>query len=359
MQKVLIVEPHDYHYEVLPGVAYYFHALGYELYLLVRDKAQIDDVFINIPYKDSIHVDVFGDGQLQSKLGSYEMESFALIFFNSLEYFHGEKKDRLLDYLGYIPHTEFGIMGIYHNPDLITREDIPLIEEKRVFTLSNCHYKGYDLPILSASYFGKLRKKKAIGKNKNILFIGGSNDRIGIERAIGPSVRQYRRSNIRMGYIGAWNEKKELPSRLYHTLKGDGDIKGWGYIHKYGRLSFEEMYKCIEDSDFLLFYPRLEGGGEAFLQGKTSGTKQLSIGFLKPCILQENIAAAFGMPLDTCVTFKKTLQEAIHKIMGMSEDDYKGIVDRLEAYRESVLQESLNDLRHSITLCKKGNGNDI
>lgn len=359
MQKVLIVEPHNYHYEVLPGVVHYFYELGYKIYLLVRDKAQIDDAFINVPYKDSIHVDVYCNDELRSRLKDSSIEEFTFIFFNSLEYFHGEDKDRLLDYLGYVPHTKCGIMGIYHNPDMITDADLPLIEENRIFTLSSCSYKNYKLPILSAFYFGEIKKKEEISKKRKALFIGESNDRVKVERTIGEWIKRYKNSNIEIGYIGACNQKKELLSRMFHTLKGNADIRGWRHIIKYGRLSFYQMYKYIGESDFLLFYPNLAGGGKAFLHGKTSGTKQLSIGFLKPCILHEDIAIAFGIPLDACVTFRKTLEEAMRKIDEMKEDDYKLMVGNLETYREAALKESRNNLEHSIILCKKGKAYDV
>ena len=48
--RVLLFEPNPYHYEVIPGFAYYFIRLGYEADCLIQKPDQEGDVFFRCPF---------------------------------------------------------------------------------------------------------------------------------------------------------------------------------------------------------------------------------------------------------------------------------------------------------------------
>ncbi len=348
MKKILVVEPHDYHYEVLPGVTYYFNRLGYSIVILVRNEKKVKDAFSRVPYFEKLKIVEYSDS-LRDVLSKDNMAEYDFVFFNSLEYFHDNKKERVLDYLGFVPAARYGVLGIYHNLSSMSNKDLKLIEEGRVFTLSKCQYLGKDIKLLSASYYGETKDiKPNDNQGISIVIVGVSNERKKLEIAIGRKISLLKKQNVAIIYVGKRKPLRECVTRVVNSLLGRTSLRGWRYIKKYSDLPFQKLYAILDKSNYVAFIPDLEKGGSAFLNGKTSGTKQLSLGFIKPCILDERIAKAFELPEDCCVAYSSDFGEALDKILTLNEEQYQEIRCKLRKYKENVLEESENNLRLAI-----------
>lgn len=361
MKKVLIAEPHPYHFEVIPGVTYYFHRLGYDIELLVRDNYEHKDLFGNVPYADSIKVEKYRDiDEFVRILSGEYVKKFDFVFFNSLEYFHEIQKERVFDYIGIEKiSSKYGVLGIFHNLEMVREDDIPLLKEKRIFALTECKYHEYVLQLLSASYFGKFDRNVILRKKRHIVLIGGSNDRKSMEKEI----RKYPKKglkNIKLSYIGRINQMKELASRTFGTFSAPflgifrkripnrGSIVGWFMYKKYGRLSFHDMFCVINNADFLFFIKDVKRMN-AFLYGKTTGTKLLSVAFGKPLVSNVELTKAFGYPDDACIGYEKDIAEALDKINTMTDEEYQNMVENMKLFGKQLTEQSENNLKNSIS----------
>jgi hypothetical protein len=110
-------------------------------------------------------------------------------------------------------------------------------------------------------------------------------------------------------------------------------------------IPFEMLFDTIEGADFLAC--NIAGMWEGnFAHGQTSGTKQLSLGFLKPCIIERRYAEAYGFSENNAVVYDEGgLAEALLRAAHMSSNEYDTLRDGLEALRAEVEQRSLANLR--------------
>lgn len=357
MGRVLITEPHPYHFEVIPGIAYYFHELGYKIDLLVRENYDHGDLFGRVPYGKDIHIYRYREiSGFIHKLLSDELREYDFVFFSSLEYFHGMEKERILDHLHERIKSKYGLLGIYHNLDMVTDADIPCLKEGRIFSLTECKYKGFPLRLLSASYFGEFKKKEPLSKRRRILLIGGSNDRGLLEREIAKCPRKILK-DVEISYIGKTDRKREFAVRVYDCILGTkidknrrntgGSLNGWIHYRKCGSLSFQEMFEMIRSSDFIAFI-REAGGLSAFSYGKTTGSKQLAAGFGKPFVSSVTFTKAFGFPQQACVSYERSFAEAVLRICRMDSEEYSKMAGEMELFLDSIRRKSLENLKDTI-----------
>ena len=137
--RVLLFEPNPYHYEVIPGFAYYLIRLGYEVDCLIQEPGQDGDVFYLCPsIKKKIRLFYYHDGKHRQHIESLQKENvYDLLFATS---FDKKKKDgwedlfrELLSY----DQSRLGVIGCYHSLKtyLENRKNGPL-PTQRVVSLS-------------------------------------------------------------------------------------------------------------------------------------------------------------------------------------------------------------------------------
>ncbi|SHK55398.1 hypothetical protein SAMN05216582_10787 [Selenomonas ruminantium] len=363
MSKVLIVEPHPYHYEVLPSVAYYFARLNYDITILTRENFQSDDLFLSFPKKYKVRFITYSGNMLKRILFQPEIAEYDFVFFNSLEYWHDGKRERLLDYLGGYPASKYGIMGIYHNPSMINFKDDDLLREKRIFGLTSYSIRGYDVPLLAGCYFGEFSndKKENISTTR-LLMIGNTNKSWIAEMGIANS--NARDLDFRINNISSEKKNRLIWKHVDHYIKNKVRLitgKGIKYhneslsalrkINFLGKLSFQEMFKCLIDTDYVLIAIDMDKEeNQDFLNGKTSGSKQLALAFGKPCFINDKLTKAFQLPPNAVVTFSNNnLCEAINKIPYLNTDKYSKMCLAMREYRDEAIAVSLDNLHTSVS----------
>ncbi len=341
-KSVLIVEPNPYHGEILPGFVKYFQEVleGYNTDLFLRRKNITDSPFINIK-----NINIFTCSPLSLKylLKQDKISRYDFVFFStSVLWEEGYYKNTLLKYLGYIPKTKYGILMTEHNPKSCLEEfgEIKYIKEQRLFTLS-----GFcDTKMLNPHYFINLKPAE---KNQKTIFVTAG-------RFVKSPDLMYRAidklfeeniDNFEILITGAAFK----PNKKYRKI-----IKSLGFIN------FKNMYKIIEKSDFILplFDPENKDH-KVFLGNATSGSRQLSLGFLKPMCINEKFAPQFGLTNSNSVIYEgENLHLAIKSAINMKNEDYKTMQLNLKTLADSIYKSSLDNLKDSIKNIFDGKNSD-
>ena len=341
---VLVVEFNPFHGEVLPGVVYYFNRLGYKVTLLTRYCNYIDSSFVrfkNKPQHFSLHI--WG---MRSLLRSSFAKKFHHIHLNSSRSYLSEYRYswRTSDFIGkqYLLGKSFSMMehgfvkedyGDYWHKLSSNAQDFNEITQK-TFVLTPCNYRGHLIPMLNACYFGDIRQEKHDVSRRIFITIG----------AVSKSTRNFTfvmrqllllppEANWEFWIIGKIRESVYIPLEIRSKIK---------FL---GRLSFKEMSAKIERADFLL--PLLEPETQAmYLQGATSGSRQLILGFCIPPIIHEAFAKHYGFTAESCLMYndKIPFSTALWQSLTMDDEKYKNMRLCLHALQKEVENSSLNNL---------------
>lgn len=114
-----------------------------------------------------------------------------------------------------------------------------------------------------------------------------------------------------------------------------------------GFLVFEEMYKEILKSDFIL---SLIDQASIRYTNKASGTSGLSYGFLKPVVLHCKFSAPSEFNDKNSVQYcdNNALATAMERCVNMSKDDYSLMVKELEVSKDELYKRSLKNLKQAL-----------
>ncbi len=357
--KVVICEPHPFHYEVILSSIYYFHELKWDVDILVRNNFSKEDVLCRCSFSSHIRVIKGEEEDMKLFLNCIKPEDYDICFFNSMEFFHDGIKERYLDYLGFIPDTRYGVMGIYHNSSAMNDEDIRFLNEGRIFSLVPFSYKGISTKAFSAVFFGDLYTEKSVECSPKFLSVGASGDKKLIESA---AYRLYREKNeSRMiGIIGNPNiEVKQLIKNIV-VLLADAlglktrhsfvDYKRNSNVKYYGKLGFKEMFALIEKCSYLLVaFDPSNPEYDAYKYGKVSGTRQLSIGFQRPCIISKCFRDSFDLSEDVCIAYEDNkVFDAIEKAMNTTDVEFERMSHNLSIMKENEMNRTVRIVGESI-----------
>ena len=335
-KKVLMLEPHPYHQEILPGFVKYFNDLGYSVDLLIRNECLGLNVFCRFKHKLNIrYYDVSEIKEILSDCSGYDF-----IFFSSLEYeaepFHG----KYTDFLGFVPNTKYGILACHHTlTNIGGYNSVEYFNQGRVFSCSGFKYEDQVVPMLAPIYYGKIEKKHKLNRKKEFIVVGAITDYSKNHNLLFDTVTKLLEQNIKNFNItvignGALNIPKKL--RKYITFKG--------------ALSFDKMFKCMEKADFYL--PLMDLGLENHLRYLTnccSGSRNLILGFNTPCLINETFGMAYDFNSDNSIIYRDNeLFEAMKKAIGLSKSDYLLMQNNLQKLADDVYTISLENLRNSI-----------
>lgn len=354
--KVLLFEPNSHHYEILPGFAKYFIDLKWEVDILSHDHRDFGD--------EMFYCDFTVNRLYHHGADKFEMlrmilakNKYDLLFITSFDYFeNGNIVDlsRKLEELSIdIPYI--GCCHDLNNLQLYNRTQ--LLKEGRIVTLSNYSLDGYQLTMINPLFFGNFTRNKEKNDICRIINIGISSNRNHIEQEVNrlPSIIP----TIEVAFVGKMDIKKLKLSRIKRRFFYP--ICKWLKINPYckedyrpislrtesafsylGKLSFEDMYSEIVKSDYIMIDVESDC---AFFQTKTSGSKQLALGFNKPAILCRRVASAYGFNEKTAVIYEEGhLRDGILKAVSMSKKEYAKMCQELIELQKQIYEESKRNL---------------
>ncbi len=228
--KVLIVEPHPYHQEILPAFVHYFQDMGYDVDCYIRQECRDSRVFCKMRFKPNIvYYDIKNLGKMLTDCSEYDY-----VFFSSFEFMGSDFQGKIVDFLGYIPNAKHGILGCHHTlTNIPDYNSVDYFKKGRIFSCSGFKYNNKIVPMLAPTYYGvfkshKLNRKRRFivvgaitdySKNHNLLFET-------VEKLVNDGLKKFEIIVIGKGSL-----------HIPHKLKK--------YIKFKGALPFNKMFKYI------------------------------------------------------------------------------------------------------------------
>ncbi len=333
-KSILIVEPNPYHGEILPGFAKYFQDLQYDVDLFLRHENISDN-----PFCGTWDINIFpGTARhLKSLLRHPKIQEYDFVFLSSTAFWEADAfRGSYLDYLGFIPAARYGILAVEHNivPCLQEYNEVPLLNEGRLFTLTGFR----DTPALTPLYF---MPTTAPQKNDVVNFI--------VVGAVSKSVKNH---NLLLESVGELLKRGVKKFKVTVIGNGTFDVPARmaENILFLGRQSFHSLYQKLHDADFIL--PLLdpdEPDHRRYLDSTTTGSRQLTLGFIKPCVINDTFAKAYGFTRENAILYSgNDLVQGMTRAIDHLEYDYDAMRRSLAQFAESVFDVSLRTLKNSI-----------
>ena len=369
--RILLFEPNPYHYEVIPGFAYYLIRLGHEVDCLLQEPEWEGDVFSFCPsVRKQIRFFYYPNGEHRQHIEALQKEnSYDLLFAASFDRKKDGGWDDLFRELLAYDRSRLGVIGCYHalNTYKLNRENGPLPTE-RVVSLTPVETGEGSFQEVNANYYCDRINSRPKNPVIRIVSIGHNTDRHALCQAA-RSVRQHKGHRIDLVCVARKIPRAEYTGRLLsqkiNLLRGRSSERNFPPLfQRHTRVmwspSFEAMFREIEYADFL-DASILPENKAVFSRDRTSGTKQLSLGFLKPCIIEKDIAAYYGFSERNAIIYEDgRMEEALLRAACMSENEYREMVAELEKLCDEIRVRSERNLKALIEgLEKKQRGGSV
>lgn len=331
MKKVLIYDCVYGHGECLTSYIYYFQKLGYTVDVCARESvlnenplSLIDTKEINI-FSMTDKVDGFQELSRLVDLSEYDIIFFAT--FNREEYMISVK----------VANKFPDIIILYQEHSHIQHFLKEAGNDDRIIKNAFCLGDIEELPQVSPVYFGKV--KKLVKKENSLSLIISGLDKIHEEaykrfvKAIDELVKDGYNISVKVcGIRGDWNYTK---SKNIEVL---------------GRIPFNELYDLYQNTDFLVVlfdqYAKTDKETQIeFMSGRTSGSRQGSIGFQIPLIIQKGYLKSWGLSNTNSISFdRNNIKSAIVKAYNLSNEDYSKMNKSLFALQKKYIDKSVKNI---------------
>ena len=105
-KSVLVIEPNNYHGEVVPGFVKYWQDLGYHVDVIMRIGNYEENPFALFKKSELPNIYPLQKWRIKSVLKSPKAQDYDFVFISSFDY--QETKERYYDYLGFEPKSKYG-----------------------------------------------------------------------------------------------------------------------------------------------------------------------------------------------------------------------------------------------------------
>lgn len=359
--RVLVFEPNNHHFEILPGFCELFEKLGFEVDLLVRNHSALGDEFC----RASTSVGRFfydKDGYAALKKHLTEVK-YDIIFISSFDHIDN---GQLIDVYKRLEEMKFKApyIGCFHDLNNIGKfNNLNLLNNGRIVTLSDYKYNDTLIPMVNPQYFSDKLERHQKNDVTSFVMVGTNIWRNELEHSL--DSKRLKGIDFTIDSIGAFDVKKYHKNRLkrmvfypiaktFHISKySNPSMKPASkdaiqHISNIGKLAFPEMYNSVERSDFILLNIKVKPNAD-FITRKTSGSKQLALGFNKPPIMPEEIASAYGFDSTNAVLYSEGhLDDAIVRACRISNQEYQHMTESLKVLSTAIEKKSLANLQKVI-----------
>lgn len=335
---VLLVEPNPYHGEIIPGYVKYFQDLGYNVDLLLRKEQKQENLFQHYPANKIPEIHYGTPEEIRFILSLPQIRNYVTIFFTTNVYWvYSENYSSYLRYLGFIPSGQHGSLYVEHNLSHLVDDDAEIYDlGGRVSTLLSYDDQANSKQtiMINPHYFGDntLLSSSIKPKNKTrIVLVGASNHDPLLIDNLYRAINEVKDLNFEVLVTGGKIDIPKEYSRIVKTLP---------------RLSFDAFSELIVGADFLLtmFNPH-EPTHDRYLNGTTSGTVQLSLGFKTPMIVNSTHAEYYGFTSKESLSYPEFLSgDVLRRAITLPGVEYDSLVNSLELKAKFIYKESLSNL---------------
>lgn len=338
-QRVALIEPNNYHGEVLPTLAYLLKELGYDVTVYATPFIRSQNPFVNLSSLDVEFKEFDGN---TGALAGYDMHVWSSIEpQRNISLFQSTRKPSL---------------AVVHDGQRIMSDDYKEIVSAsnfRAITLSK-HFGAYleQLGVANSCIFpvyfhdGSLAGKTGT----NVFCVQGKVEfkRRNYESIINAVAQLEKNSvnpNFKIKLLGKNNSIEGYLLRLRVLLS-----KGRKHFEIAGvQPDYKEFYGHLLDSEFIC--PLIDRSKEkygGYFVDTSSSSIPMGLGHGLIPLLHYEFASLYGLE-EISITYKNGgLIEAMKKAINMSDDQREGLRAQLKSYKEKELQRSLNALESAI-----------
>ena len=329
-KTILIFEPREFHNECTPGYTKYFIDLGYNVDILMRYQGIDSFSYFN----DNIeNIRMF----LYNKLREIKKrKEFNLIIkkydYILLETFFKEEKKLFKELHLYNNNSIF----IFHEIELFDKyfTKSKYFNKNRVWTLGN---SSIGLQV-NPHYFGNIAIK---GKSKKTKFFLTST----IKRDYKPlieSVNNLLKENFNFEIIVTGRVSSFNSSCISANISNN-------FIFNHN-VSYSKLYQLVDNSDYIIILLSPDNKyDEIYKTKKVTGSYQLSLGFNKPCLINNEFADYYDFNSQNSLIYNDiNLYSAMKKAILMHNTEYKKIQHNLQIKTKEVYNISINNVKRAI-----------
>jgi hypothetical protein len=356
MKKILLIEPNPYHTDGLPGIARYLNDLCYAVDVYIQTPLLKDNAFCWHSKPPRIFNYEFS--RIKELLKTERIAEYDFIFFYSMEISLDGSVTNIIQYLGFIPRTKYGILGIYHTTSYIDRfQDYHLMAEGRFFCLSDFQIHNYNIAVLNPHYYGDMSTDRSQGdfhsNNNPIICIGNAFDTNMLSDALYQIYKMNK--SVKIIHYGGKNQNfirnliggmiTFITSRFNQaSLKKHLFRK---YVIRKGKVTFENLFSALVNCKYILVLinPHTPEHNH-YITYTTSGIRQIILGFKKIPIIHEEVAIKYGFDRTNSILYNdKNLSSALL----VNPDNYTNMVNSLSMMENTIYSFSLSNLKNVIS----------
>ena len=324
---ILIFEPNKYHHECLPGYSKYFIDLGYNVDILLHTSGISS--FILFKEIDSIRLFTFRNINQITKEGkklSIIIKKYDFILFQTNNF-----EDRQL-------YNKLGLLSlnnsffIFHEALSLDGNYLRYAAQNRIWTLGNISKYVQVNP----HYFGNNIKIK----NKNVItkfFFTSSEARN--YRYLMESLKRLKNEKFDFKIIITGRSRtfksKHIPKILNKNIK-----------LRYG-VSYYDLFKAVEHSDYIIIPLNPYNNYESLYNKiKVTGSMQLSYGFIKPVIINQEFADFYNLNPNNSLLYNNfNLYDILRKAIMLNNENYKKLQQNLYSLEKKIYLTSVANIK--------------
>ena len=343
---ILLFEPNPYHGECIPSYVKYFLELGFNVDVLLSKQVMTENPFINCDFpKDKFKIILFDKVPSINYFMEYLL-NYKYIFLTTLLYNCNVYYANLLHKNYSAKYQKNNLFIISHELDF-TKEssDFEMLYKDNIFVLREGVQKNElikKFPFISPIYFGEFPDLIKEKKSETVKFLAvGGNYRKNLRNYdnIIDSMRKLRASGIRnfeILFVGNPNEEfKEKANKEFAKN-----------IRFTGRINFEDLYKYHQECDYILFnIDKDTAEYELYLHKKISGSYSTSIGFLRPGLIDSELAKEYKLENCSICYDEGKLFEAMEQAILLPQNKYIDLQNNLKQLSENLQKQSKENLK--------------
>ena len=329
-KTILLFEPNHYHYECSPGYAKYFVDLGYNVDVLMKKQGK--DSFYFFENKDKIRLFIYDNlKQIRNyaKVLRSHFRSYSYIVIQTLS----SKTFGTISKLGLNRNGK--VIYIFHFTYYYKILHFSSIKNKnRVWTLGNFSVGLQVVPF----YIGNLKLKN---KNKRTRFFTVST----VSRQYNYLISAFEKlkdNNFDFDVIVVGKVKRFSTKNISEKLKDN-------FIFNY-KVNYETLYKLVYSSDYIIItLDPDDKKNRIFKNKKVTGSAQLSLGFIKPALINKYFQDKYDMNEENSFPFdKKNIYNTLKKAVLFNNENYKKMQLNLINLANKAKEKSMINIKKTL-----------
>ena len=329
-KTILLFEPNHYHYECSPGYAKYFVDLGYNVDVLMKKQGK--DSFYFFENKDKIRLFIYDNlKQIRNyaKVLRSHFRSYSYIVIQTLS----TKTFGTISKLGLNRNGK--VIYIFHFTYYYKILHFSSIKNKnRVWTLGNFSVGLQVVPF----YIGNLKLKN---KNKRTRFFTVST----VSRQYNYLISAFEKlkdNNFDFDVIVVGKVKRFSTKNISEKLKDN-------FIFNY-KVNYETLYKLVYSSDYIIItLDPDDKKNRIFKNKKVTGSAQLSLGFIKPALINKYFQDKYDMNEENSFPFDKiNIYNTLKKAILFNNENYKKMQLNLINLANKAKEKSIINIKKTL-----------